>query len=213
MRKTLDEIALSTGAGGDKDSLHHAYTYHYEEIFEPLRDKPIRLLEIGVGDGSSMKIWLEYFSVAGIYGVDIAGPKPIFDNLRQVFIQGDQTKHEFWKKLNSDLPGGWDVIIDDGSHKPDGIIRSFNELWPHLRHGGYYIIEDLNCAYMVGYQSDNWPNHMEFLGSLLHGINAQTKYRSGFPPFEPLYFPAGINGNRGIKWLRFSEELCIIKKK
>jgi len=208
MRKTLDQIALTTGAGGDKASDRHDYCRHYAEMFEPLRDKPIRLLEIGIGEGSSMKIWLEYFPDGRIAGVDVE-PKGHYHNERQISILGDQTSDAFWGKFHQRFPLPWDIIIDDGSHKSDGIITSFRALWPKLKPGGFYCIEDLKCSYMPGYQVEGWIRQMEFVKSLLDCINFECPYTAGN---EQLIYPAGMQV-LGIEWMRFSAELCILKKK
>lgn len=174
-----------------------------------MRDKPIRLLEIGIENGFSVKIWLEYFQDATVYGVDIL-PKPNFDDDRFVFEQGDQSDIGFWVKFLDCHDGPFDIVIDDGGHKSGGIITAFENLFPFVNSGGYYIIEDLSTAYMPGYQ-DGWQNQMEFVSSLLHDINSQLKYRP--PHWEKLEFSNTTTNERNIEWLQFSEELAIIKKK
>ena len=42
--------------------------------------------------------------------------------------------------------GEFDVIIDDGSHRPMHQQISLVSLYPHLKPGGQYIIEDLHVA-------------------------------------------------------------------
>ena len=42
---------------------------------------------------------------------------------------------------------GWDFIVDDGSHVPTHMISTFQTLWPYLRHGGVYVIEDIGFSY------------------------------------------------------------------
>ena len=43
----------------------------YEKYFTPLRDSKINILEIGVDNGDSLRIWREFFSKANICGIDI----------------------------------------------------------------------------------------------------------------------------------------------
>ena len=78
--KTLTEIADSFihsdsgGNGIDKGTIRnagHSYTYFYDKLFTPLRNKPILMLEIGVCGGFSLKMWHEYFDQAVIIGLDI----------------------------------------------------------------------------------------------------------------------------------------------
>ena len=56
---TLDQIARKHGT--DKCSTCHNYCRTYEQYFGPIRAWPVRLLEIGVQTGASIKTWLEYF--------------------------------------------------------------------------------------------------------------------------------------------------------
>jgi cephalosporin hydroxylase len=64
-------------------------------------------------------------------------------------IIGDQNSPEdLMKMINTyDLSGKIDFIIDDGSHISEHIITSFKTLYPHIKKGGYYFIEDLHAGY------------------------------------------------------------------
>ena len=54
------------------------------------------------------------------------------------YIIGDATKEETVKKFDS-----LDIIIDDGSHRIQDQLKSFNLLYPKLKESGVYIIEDI----------------------------------------------------------------------
>jgi mannitol-1-phosphate/altronate dehydrogenase len=43
--------------------------------------------------------------------------------------------------------GYFDIIIDDGGHSMKQQITSFTHLFAKVRHGGVYIIEDLQTSY------------------------------------------------------------------
>lgn len=206
--KTLDEIGATTGSGWDKGSDRHAYTKHYDELFTLFRDAPIRFLEIGVEFGLSTKVWLEYFSKAEIYGVDIRHQHNIIDP-RFHFTVGDQRSVEFWREFVEDN-GCFDVVLDDGCHHTSGIMPTFFSLWPHVVSGGYYICEDLMCSYLPSCDEPGWPLQIQFFKRMVDEINMQTHYRN---TEELRRFPVGLHGSLGIEWVRFSEELCIIKKK
>ena len=64
----LDELALKYGT--DKGSQYHNYCNKYDKILFPLREKFTNILEIGVANGSSVRMWEEYFPNATIHGVD-----------------------------------------------------------------------------------------------------------------------------------------------
>lgn len=207
---TFDQLCVKHNCDKGKlpNGVGHNYGKHYEWVLEPLRDKPIRLLEIGVGDGKSIRVWLDYFThpQAHIVGVD----KDPVDKSRDryEFVVGDQTNVASLQPL---MAWAYDVIIDDGSHMPDGTITAFESLWPFVKRGGFYIIEDLKTSYMLGYQKQGWGTQMSFIKQLLDDINAQTNYKPS--PDTEYHYPHGTDGGRGIEWLRFSEELCILKKR
>lgn len=200
--KTLDEIAIEHGT--DKATKHpitpHGYCPHYERCFSAMRDDPIKLLEIGVGGGESIRTWLEFFPNAKVFGVDLtketnqwntANPKE--SDPRYVFAQGDQSDETFWKGFIADHGKDWDIIIDDGGHFSNQIIISFNSLWPAVRARGFYCIEDLGVCYGQGsiFIPEGWPKHMEFIKTKLDEINLKDE----------------------MEWMGFSKELAIIRKK
>ena len=58
--RSLEEIALHTGT--DKNATGHNYASIYAELFAPYRHAPARVLEIGVWEGASLRMWSEYFT-------------------------------------------------------------------------------------------------------------------------------------------------------
>ena len=141
----------------------HFYTPLYHELFCHLRDQPIRLLEIGVGGndlktfgGASLAMWADYFANGQITGIDIAEKRLTLDARVRVFC-GSQDDSAFLKQV-CDERGPFDIVIDDGSHVPEHVVASFNILFPTLKDGGIYVIEDVQTAF--------WPN---FGGSTIDG--------------------------------------------
>ncbi len=56
--------------------------------------------------------------------------------------QGSREQLDAFKKSIGDLQ--FDLIIDDGSHRGDHQQITLESLWPTLKPGGMYVIEDLN---------------------------------------------------------------------
>lgn len=120
------------------DKLWHGYMPHYEAHFGPLQGKPIKLIEIGVASGASMRVWNDWFTNfhAEFLGIDIEPETPTkFDN-RTLIMIADGTALD-WRGPKVD------IIVDDGSHTSDDIVAAFGNWWPHLKSGGWYVIEDL----------------------------------------------------------------------
>lgn len=137
----LDEIGLKYGT--DKASNGHDYLKIYERIMPSVR--PVNLLEIGWFDGASMRMWREYLHPESeIIGVDIEMKKPI-EGVH--FFHGNATSYALHRYLKDFGPGPFDYIIDDGSHMSPEVIATLENLWDHVRPGGYYIVEDLQVSY------------------------------------------------------------------
>ena len=147
--KTLAEIYASY-PGLDKGS-DHSYLDAYAELLAPYRRKGAKVLEIGLGNGASLRMWEEYFEFCKVYGVDIsatptAGAEPGAD-LRPMIAEGhrisifDATDANAVREHFAGIL--FDVIIDDASHLPDQQIAAFHNFRPHLAPDGLYIIEDV----------------------------------------------------------------------
>lgn len=154
-RGMLTELANQIGSDkGTNIVPFHNYCSAYEPHFEKIRDKPLRILEIGVNEGPSLRLWNEYFSQATIYGVDInlARVKP--ENVKSPRIhlmQADQSNRKALHDVIEKTGGSFDIIIDDGGHLMQQQQLSMGVLFPHLVSGGIYAIEDLHTSwYPIG---------------------------------------------------------------
>jgi hypothetical protein len=127
---------------------------HYLDIYErhlhQYRGTDFKFLEIGVSEGGSLEVWRKYFgSEATIFGIDInADCATRVTAPNQVRI-GSQDDRDFLHNVVQEM-GGIDVVLDDGSHIGSHQAMSFAVLFPLLREGGSYIIEDLHTAYWPG---------------------------------------------------------------
>src|ERR1700675_2422282 len=117
---------LSIRHGTDKWGPHF-YTPIYHELFAHLRERPIRLLEIGIGGyavpsvgGASLAMWADYFGKAKIVGIDIE-EKSLDLDPRITIMRGSQTDERFLLSVVADH-GPLDIIIDDGSHVPQDVV-------------------------------------------------------------------------------------------
>jgi hypothetical protein len=127
----------------------HGYTPYYEQWFEPIREEPLRLLEIGVCDprnpGASVNGWYEYFPNAQLFGFDIVDATR-FDNDRITTFKGDQSREQDLSRFIEEHGSGFDIIIDDGSHVDQHQQASLGFLFDHLKPHGQYIIEDMQVS-------------------------------------------------------------------
>jgi hypothetical protein len=139
----------------------HNYTDLYEAYLERYRTLPITLLEIGLGvaggrwettmvcgrntGGASLKMWYDYLPNAHIYGLDIHECHYLDNDRVHTFVadQGSAADLDAFAERTKGLE--FDIIIDDGSHRPDHQQTSLGHFFKRLRSGGLYFIEDLIC--------------------------------------------------------------------
>ncbi len=138
---TLQEL----GTFHKTDKAIHSYLPHYEERFSPLRNKPVRLLEIGIMNGASLQMWKNYFSHGLMYGIDILPEAMITEKRIQCFC-GRQESSGFLQEVVKQT-GELTIVIDDGGHEGTQHVASFEGLWPHVVPGGWYCVEDASSIF------------------------------------------------------------------
>ncbi|HET6343297.1 MAG TPA: hypothetical protein VFH51_00140 [Myxococcota bacterium] len=127
----------------------HRYSRIYEPLFAPLREAPLRLMEIGLAqetvhrDCPSLRVWLEYFPNAQIFGYDI-NDHSYFQHERVRIFQGNQGDPNDLRRFMAWAGGPMDIVIDDGSHHFFHQQVSLTHLFDFVKPGGLYIIEDLH---------------------------------------------------------------------
>ena len=143
-RPSLSELCLEHRT--DKCATHHNYVELYEAFFEPLRDRAERVLEIGVFNGDSVRLWEAYFSRAAIFGGDIKNASQHQTERIRTFV-ADQASREQLAQFLEEHGSEFDIVIDDGGHAMEQQQISFGFLFPHLRSRGIYIIEDIHTSF------------------------------------------------------------------
>jgi hypothetical protein len=217
----LDQIGRECNT--DKSSAFHNYTPIYDQFFASYRTKPIKFLEIGFYKGASAHMWDRYFTGANkLYFLDIdpaaynytPGLSP-----RCELHMVDQGSRTALKQFLAKVGGGFDIIIDDGGHTMHQQITSFKVLFPRLKPGGIYVIEDLHTSYWQ-YGTADRPQAgpgtaTAFLFKLIDDLNyigARTKCadKSKCPP----EIVATLSyGQKHIAGMFFFDSLCFIIKR
>lgn len=194
----------------DKFTVHN-YAPQYEFHFEKIRFNPIQLLEIGIGGdshtdqgGASLKTWEAYFPQATVSGIDIFEKTNLATERIQVFM-GDQADAQFLKSVHQKT-GDFDIVIDDGSHRSVDVISSFEILFPLLKIGGIYVIEDLQTSYWKkwgGSRLRDANTTMNYLKQLSDGLN-YAEFEE--PGYRATYF------DRYIASMHFYHNIVFIYK-
>lgn len=127
------------------DKIESGLLKFYDNLFEPYKDKEIKLLEIGILFGECLEYWADYFSKAELFGFDFRFLKEDL-NPRITLIKGLQDDSFALRELGN-TKGPFDIIVDDCSHYGQYTQNSFDFLFGHLTPGGLYIIEDWTAGF------------------------------------------------------------------
>jgi hypothetical protein len=159
----------------DKNSEYHNYCRQYDDLFKKYREDELSFLEIGIYEGGSLPVWREVFpNATKIVGADILESCSKYnDPDKNIFVEiSDATTPEFAEKM-----GSFDIIVDDGSHTNEGVIKAFQNLFPLLNDNGLYVVEDTNCYKNFPHNNSKYPNHLEYFARFIPYLN-QSRHDS-----------------------------------
>lgn len=222
---TLHGLGLKYGT----DKVIHGFLPAYEAIFSSLQSRAQRVMEIGVFFGASIEMWKTYFTNAVIHGVDsfrgFQGNGNKFDNpekylqertknphprikLHKVDQHNDKELEEFARSM---AINSFDIIIDDASHLMCDQQKTLARLFPLVRPGGYFVIEDIHTSLQSGYDVTISPNNKTL--TMVEKYIKTGKWDSVYMNKEDTEY---LNNNtemaRVIK-ITISSITCIIRKK
>jgi hypothetical protein len=153
--------------GSDKGTINitkswHNYTTVYYSLFNDIKDKPLRIFELGLGTnnvtipsnmgangrpGASLRGWATFFPNATVYGADIDRDILFKENRINTYYcdqLNPKSIEELW--ANAELREPIDIIIEDGLHTYAANKCFFENSIHKLKQGGYYITEDILTA-------------------------------------------------------------------
>ena len=152
----------------------HGYTHRYDAHLQGRYREKLRILELGVKEGMSMDLWRRAFPRSVVFGIDIKPErewKRLTAHERIHTFNLDYTDKDQLVKF-AEENGPFDVIIDDGLHKPDPQRNAFKILWKYLSSNGVYVVEDLHPNYRGSHKKNSampvfkerideiWTNHL-----------------------------------------------------
>jgi hypothetical protein len=141
---SLESIADNTRT--DKNTVH-SYLPLYQTLLEGKRENAKHVLEVGIFDGGSIKMWHDFFPNAIVYGVDVMTMDTVWDELKnkeriKLCASTDAYSADFVKKF-VDQKIKFDVLLDDGPHTLES-MKSFIKLYSEvMAENGILIIEDV----------------------------------------------------------------------
>lgn len=136
---------------------HQSFLEFYDEIKD--QGSPKDIMEVGMFEGGSLVYFDKLFQPECLVGLDIR--KDPIEPLEEYCGDRDHIKTYYGRSqdkvgtLNaarSNFPTGIDLVVDDASHLYEQTKATFLMLFPLVRAGGTYIIEDWAWSHMPNYQ-------------------------------------------------------------
>jgi len=217
------ETAESHNFVTDKVTDHEYYIMYGKNLLPYYYMHPkMKMLEIGLGcgmgygPGASVKLWKELLPEADLWEAEYNG-ECVKKSKEQGQLEGlntlvgDQGNPEVLDEWIEKSGGDFDVIIDDGGHTNCQIWTSFEKLWPTIKRGGLYFIEDMQVANLKDYKRSsptcdgkdlNVPNKLkEIFDRLMYNDSKAKRAR------------LGEKHTGDVEFLFCQSQACVLKKK
>jgi len=139
----------------------------YLGVYEDLASgfSPRSILELGIFQGGSYVFLDKLFKPRRMSAVEIS-PQPVAPLLQYLSRTENRFVHFGTSQCDGEILGQivlgeladeLDLVVDDASHTYEETKKSFEFLFPLLRPGGIYAIEDWSWAHYPDYQSPDAP--------------------------------------------------------
>jgi hypothetical protein len=163
------KTALSFQPVSDKVTTHTYQIMYGQYLLPYYRKNPkMKMLEIGLGcdmvygPGASVAIHKKLFPTAELWEAEYDAScveKAVKNGMLEGIntLTGDQGNVTVLDRWIEQSGGDFDVVIDDGGHLNCQIWTSFVKLWPTVKPGGLYFIEDMQVATHSAYNHGSSP--------------------------------------------------------
>ena len=147
----------------DKDTTH-SYLDLYQSLLEKKKETAVKVLEIGIHKGGSIKMWDDFFINADVYAVDILPKERMWEELLNkesihLYNSEDAYNSGFVQNEFIDNEFQFDMMLDDGPHTLQSMIQFIKLYLPLLKHDGILIIEDVQQMEWLDILKENVPSN------------------------------------------------------
>tara|TARA_Y100000768_G_scaffold248309_1_gene188440 strand:+ start:508 stop:1251 length:744 start_codon:yes stop_codon:yes gene_type:complete len=219
-KDTLDELFYHYGSDKgnifkDTQSQSHGFSKFYTQHLKHLKQKEIKILEIGSYSGASAAAFIKYFRNSSVHCFDVNISNFIFSS-KNMYVYGldvnNQNKLEkTLKKISLESNSNFfDIIIDDGSHYLSDILFSLKTLFRYVKKGGIYILEDFKHPNYYDYNRN--IDHV-LVDQVLRNLKEKKLFNSNIINNEDqVYLHNNINEIKIYKGNLKSSDICFIDK-
>tara|TARA_B100000035_G_scaffold113198_1_gene96069 strand:- start:153 stop:896 length:744 start_codon:yes stop_codon:yes gene_type:complete len=219
-KKNLNDLFYHYGSDKADTFKHsqeqgHGFSKFYEQQLKHLKEKEIKILEVGSYAGASAAAFIKHFANSSVYCFDINISKFIFSS-KNIHVYGldinnEQQLNKILKKIKYETNSNFfDIIIDDGSHYLSDILFSFKTLFKYVKKGGFYIIEDFKHPNYYDYNKN--IDHI-LVDQVLANLQEKKIFNSDIiKNDDQVYLHNNINEIKIYKGNLKDSDICFLQK-
>jgi cephalosporin hydroxylase len=132
----------------------------------PDNQRSLNIVELGIFEGGSALILAAMYPNAKIIGFDLRRKNDAVlghidrmgygERVKLCYETSQDNAEAITREIKSNFMTGIDLVIDDASHNYALTRKAFEIVFPLLRSGGLYVIEDWGWAHWPGTNFDDW---------------------------------------------------------
>ena len=212
MRSILDTY----NRGEYRDMLKsECFLKRYDRIFSEIQTETPVIVELGVYAGASLRLWRDTFPGATIVGFDLNAPSGEIPS-DCAFVAGSQGERADLERILTHADA-IDIVIDDCSHIAEPTRLAFDTLFPHVRPGGFYVIEDWGTGYWPDWPDGELPESRHHQAGMV-GLVKEFVDTVGIPALNRLRNPPSIHAanwstrNSPYEYVTYFPGITCVKK-
>lgn len=131
----------------DKNTTH-SYLPLYNNLLINIKESAKNVLEVGIYNGGSIKLWNDYFTNANVYGLDIMNIENVWNGIKnndKIILYTSTNAYDKQFFIDNFLKKNikFDFMLDDGPHTLES-MKQFISLYSQIMtDDGILIIEDV----------------------------------------------------------------------
>ena len=160
---SLEEIVDNSRT--DKNT-RHSYLPLYQKLLISKKENAKNVLEVGIYNGGSIKLWSDFFTNANVYGLDVMHIDAVWEEIKNnekiiLHTSSDAYDNDFFINnfLNKNIK--FDFMLDDGPHTLES-MKQFIKLYSQIMtDDGILIIEDVQSLDWIDILTNEVPENLK----------------------------------------------------
>ena len=160
---SLEELVDNNRTDKNTD---HSYLPLYHQLLIKKKETAKNVLEIGIYDGGSIKLWNDFFTNANVYGLDIRHIDTVWEDIKNnekiiLHTSIDAYNVEFFinNLLNKNIK--FDFMLDDGPHTLQSMVEFIIYYSQIMTDDGILIIEDVQSWDWIDILKNEVPENLK----------------------------------------------------